>query len=1772
MEIRVFEENGFTTKVTNTGKKKIINVPFIYQSRNYETACESLSAVMALQYYNQNISPETFINNYLDKGSYESFDPNVCFGGDPCGSGMGCYAPVITKAVNKYVNKTGAKLSATTVKGQTLEYLCSQYIDKNIPVILWATTDMKTPFNGRKIPYGNSYIQWIAPEHCLVLVGYDDKNYIFNDSQRQAKIYYGKDIVTRAYLGLGSQAVVIKPTDGSNPGSFNTSAPSTKPSASPSEKKPDNTVDKSHAADPIDLYTGAHVITNNVLTLFGGQNLSFTVKYDSSKLMDEELGVGWYHNFEKYLLFSDIEVLVYENPSLYCRYVDLDGDGIFTCSTLSKNGYKLTFASDPEYTYIIDCNGERTEYYTRNGRLSKTVDRNGFVTLINHTDTLTTVTDTVTGKHLYIEYGTNGKVAKVYDDAQREAVFSYTNDYLVNICDANGNNLTYSYNNEGRVATGVDTDDVCYFKNTYDELGRVISQVDGADSAPTVFTYGDNGVRTVTDRNGCKSTRVFNNDGLITSYTDEVCNTTAYEYDENCNLIRETDASGKCVTAVYNSFNKPTKITDKNGNETNYEYDSKGNVIKISYPKNNGSAVEEEYAYNARNQVTSRTDLRGTVTVYTYNENGLLASEKTGAKNAILYSYTNGFLTAKTDSNNNTSHYSYNTFGLKSAVTDPAGNQTSYEYDLCGNLLVTTDANGKTIVNTYDANYNKTSSTDANGNKTWYSYTGNMKVNIVTLPDGNTVSYKYDGEDRVINVTDQNGSVTATEYDDAGKVISVQDNDKNSVYYEYDAVGNIVKEIGKTGAVTSKTYDSAGNVLTVKDDNGNITAYQYDNMNRVIKVTDALSGVTTYTYNNAGDLISSKNALGDIVSYTYDAYGNKLTETDANGNKTTYTYDANNNLLTVKDALNNITTYTYDSRNLLISVKNAENQTVSYTYDALGRKISVTDAKGNTTYMSYDGVGNVLTVTDAKGNIISSTEYNELNLPETVTAAGGNITEYQYNNIGKTDTVTDSLNNRQLYWYDNNGNNIKVMDASDNISTATYDVLGNVTSLTGPLGGTTQYTYDKLGRLISETTASGGTVSYGYNALNLKSQLTNAKGQLRTYTYDAAGRITGYTSAEGSAAYTYDKNGNVLTATDQNGTVTREYDALNRVTRYTDTLGNVIRYEYDTVGNLTKIIYPDNTVVTYAYDANNNLVSVTDWANRVTTYSYDSNNNVIGVTKPDGSITTTIYDNAQRVISTVERNSSNTVIVGYEYTYDDLGRILSEIHLAKNIKYDYTYDSLSHVTKRTLTNLSDNTTSEEVYAYDAAGNITSCTVSNGANTFVYDQNNRLISYNGQAVTYDMDGNMLSATLNGAQMSFVYDSANRLISAGQNSYTYNVEDVRVRNLCGESETTYAYNTNGRLSQLLVKTTDGVITKYVYGIGLIGEETGGSFKTYHFDYRGSTAAITDINGNVTDTFEYDTYGNLVSRTGTSAVIFLYNGRDGVVTDSNGLIYMRARYYSPELRRFINADIIAGEISNAVTLNRYAYANGNPVSNIDPFGLSAERGQETSVNQSNTSIIEDLARLLIGNPVNNWFTKNGWFEDLFRLAGFVRTKDSQGTYVYHATMDCLQRFGGYNSFYDLIFDYATSMNNAIFEFSSGEENYRLWAWKGDYLNLGAGAEMGIYKQLEIVGYDTPQWLVDRDLSMHMTLDLEYKGETIISWDPKKDKNYDWNKVWWVTGFNPYVTNVKAKDLTATYSVTFNNQTMYNDFYNKFGLSKIDKDTRWSFNSETNTAMFKF
>ncbi len=380
---------------------------------------------------------------------------------------------------------------------------------------------------------------------------------------------------------------------------------------------------------------------------------------------------------------------------------------------------------------------------------------------------------------------------------------------------------------------------------------------------------------------------------------------------------------------------------------------------------------------------------------------------------------------------------------------------------------------------------------------------------------------------------------------------------------------------------------------------------------------------------------------------------------------------------------------------------------------------------------------------------------------------------------------------------------------------------------------------------------------------------------------------------------------------------------------------------YDDVGNLITLIYPDRTCVHYTYNANNNLITVTDWSGRKTTYTYDENNQVIGIKKPDGSTTVTVYDDHQRVISTVERSRWGKIISGYEFTYGPMGRIEIEKDIANNIQMSYTYDDLCRVCNRRTANLNTGRITDESFTLDAAGNI----LDDHNFEYYYSANNQLQECTEYCLEYDEDGNMTYSFVNYEDTYYTFDSRNRLVSDGIHTYTYNAENTRIRSTCDGVTTYYTYNTNAKLSQLLHKQTQGVVTKYVYGLGLIGEEKQGEFKTYHFDYRGSTVAIIDGYGAITDTFRYDTYGKLINRTGETDTPFLFNGRDGVMTEDNGLYYMRARYYSPDLRRFINADIVAGEISNSPTLNRYAYANGNPVSFVDPLGLSAERGTYVS-----------------------------------------------------------------------------------------------------------------------------------------------------------------------------------------------------------------------------------
>lgn len=94
-----------------------------------------------------------------------------------------------------------------------------------------------------------------------------------------------------------------------------------------------------------------------------------------------------------------------------------------------------------------------------------------------------------------------------------------------------------------------------------------------------------------------------------------------------------------------------------------------------------------------------------------------------------------------------------------------------------------------------------------------------------------------------------------------------------------------------------------------------------------------------------------------------------------------------------------------------------------------------------------------------------------------------------------------------------------------------------------------------------------------------------------------------------------------------------------------------------------------------------------------------------------------------------------------------------------------------------------------------------------------------------------------------------------------------------------------NSQPALSQVLVKEENGQKTSYV--LGLIGQEVDGKYTSYHF--RGSTVALTDENGEVTEQFQYSPYGVLLNKTESDVS---FNGKYGIMTDDSGLYYMRAR----------------------------------------------------------------------------------------------------------------------------------------------------------------------------------------------------------------------------------------------------------------------------------------
>lgn len=200
--------------IQNEGERaKLLSVPYISQKPDFPTGCEAISAVMVLHYYGETVSAGDFIDQYLPCGNlFFSEDGQLCgpdpaktFVGNPRSSeSFGCFAPVIATALNRFAGEQ--RVENTT--GLSLNDLCEQYLDAGHPVLVWASIGMKATYPSRQWRLEDGQIfTWTANEHCLVLIGYDDNSYYFNDPSAGV-VGYDRQTVEARYAELGMQSLV----------------------------------------------------------------------------------------------------------------------------------------------------------------------------------------------------------------------------------------------------------------------------------------------------------------------------------------------------------------------------------------------------------------------------------------------------------------------------------------------------------------------------------------------------------------------------------------------------------------------------------------------------------------------------------------------------------------------------------------------------------------------------------------------------------------------------------------------------------------------------------------------------------------------------------------------------------------------------------------------------------------------------------------------------------------------------------------------------------------------------------------------------------------------------------------------------------------------------------------------------------------------------------------------------------------------------------------------------------------------------------------------------------------------------------------------------------------------------------------------------------------------------------------------------------------------------------------------------------------------------
>ena len=1105
---------------------------------------------------------------------------------------------------------------------------------------------------------------------------------------------------------------------------------------------------------------------------------------------------------------------------------------------------------------------------------------------------------------------------------------------------ANGGDIarttTLGYDTAGRNNTTTDPAGLVTTR-TFDELGRV--KTEKAPGKP-LYTYAyAHPLGVLTNVTAAGYTHPYDpavaRDVLVAQY----------QYDLAGALIRDTDALGHIVrhdlrgdllptadvlenyhpptgairaytiaSTDYDNAGNPTHETSLDGTRHLYRAFAANNRLLSSSPTVSCTQLCTMYEYDAAGRVKRMADNLTTPTIETtrtYDTAGRLETSNLRQRVGASPNYA-------------TTRYGYDRRSLNTTLTDPTGFIQTFTYDPAGRR-VTSNRAGMTIEQSQTA----------------------LTAQTITATTGyNTFGAATHGKD-------ERGNVTATVYDTDARVTKV-------TAPAYQQPGGALLTPSRTF-----TYNATSGLLASSTDwSARSTSYEYDSFGRIARLVAPVvpAGTpTTLAYtDDLGRTVRTVSPIGGERTATFDDLGRPRTsaikeraQTTPGFLTTTFTLDEAAGTLTTTNPAGATSMKVFNNFGQLASAFDGNNREIDYIYDKWGRLIADADVQ-NILHDYYR---------DPADRIIRTSRY--------VTATTSSNTDYYYDNRGLVTQKVDDTGATTTMAYDARGLMTSLVEpvATGTALTTTlgYDAAGNNTRRTNPGAAATWYTYNSWQK--PESSIEPSTTQYpaavdrtfttGYSADGDIVTELEPGNITRAYSYLTAGQLGAVTSKLGastSAAITYtrDLSGRQTKAVSGTSTIVSGYNDRDQPTQVTN----------------------GTQITNYTYDSASRLASRADLAG-TTSFTYDNADHVKTLADPLTGLTTTYnYDVKGRPRTITAGPSTRT------YTYDVADRVVTDTTsttTGSQLSTTNVWNNLDQLTQRTTGPAGVAGAGAETFGYDQVARLTSWTnqanvttpytwsaaskrTAAGANTFTYNERNQLttqtVAGTTSNYTYQPNGALAGTTTGAVTTARSYDGLGRQTLVGSTSYTYDA----LGRMTGAGTNTLGY---AGLEQEPVSDNAVLYSRTPNGT-INASKTGATAALVTTNIHGDIAAtINPTTGALTGRRTYDPTGVPILATTVGNAGYQSQYTDPATAE----IHTQTRNYQPTSARFTTRDTWTLPTTSSPNINRYTYANANPITNTDRTGhtctLAPDPGAEDEC------VVDGVGEII---DVIDWLTSLG------------------------------------------------------------------------------------------------------------------------------------------------------------------------------------------------------